>query len=80
MGKHFIAYLKTRIRIHTGKKPCGCDVSGKVFVTIAPIKDKSGVGIVNATKETYHLLTRVLTRVHILSFPTAVSSKNVLII
>ena len=42
-------------------------------------KDKSGIATINATKETYHLLTRIV-HVHVLSFPTAVSSNNVFII
>ena len=41
-------------------------------------KDKSGVAMINATSDTYPVLTRILTLLHVLSFSTAVSSKNVL--
>ena len=42
------------------------------------LKEKSGVGMINATKETYNLLMRILILFHILTISTAVTSKNFL--
>ena len=41
------------------------------------LKDKSGVGIINAKNETHYLLTPILTVVSNFQLSTAVPSKNV---